>query len=172
MTDTITIDHQGHVAIIEIHRPPANYFDVGVLTTLADLGAELAADSRTRAIVLCSEGKHFCAGANFATGGLGEERSMNIVVCDEQVPDTAAERALLPGNIAHVNLEGSGAVGMAGVGASSDASPKFWGVADPGQRQHTRSGRCSTSCRHPDHLRTAVGIEVSLDAAGVPGSTP
>ena len=74
MTDTITIDHHGHVAVVEIHRPPANYFDVDVLTTLADLGTELAADSRTRAIVLCSEGKHFCAGANFASGGLGEER--------------------------------------------------------------------------------------------------
>ena len=40
----------------------------------------------------------------------------NIVVCVKHVPDTAVERALRPGNIAHVNLEGSGAAGMTEVG--------------------------------------------------------
>ena len=85
---------------------------------------------------------------------------MNIAVCVKQVPDTAIER------------EGSGALGMAGVGASSDASLKFWGVADPGQRRHTRAEHCSTSCRHSDHLGTIEGVEVFWEAAGVPRRTP
>jgi Citrate synthase, C-terminal domain/3-hydroxyacyl-CoA dehydrogenase, NAD binding domain len=76
------------------------------------------------------------------------------------------------GNIANVNLEGSGAVGMAGIRAPGDGPLKLRGVADPGQRRHTRSGRCSTDCRHPDHLGTAEDVEVSLEAAGVPGRTP
>jgi hypothetical protein len=76
------------------------------------------------------------------------------------------------GNIANVNLEGRGAVGMAGIGASSDGSLKLWGVADPGQRRHTRAERCSTSRRYSDHLGTVEDVEVFLEAAGVPGRTP
>jgi len=97
---------------------------------------------------------------------------MNIVVCVEQVPDTAAERALRQGNIAYVSLEGSGAVGMAGIRAPGYGPLKLRGVANPGQRRHARAERCSTSCRYPDHLGTAEDVEVSLDAAGVPGRTP
>jgi enoyl-CoA hydratase/carnithine racemase len=74
MTDSVSVSHVGHVAVVEVHRPPANFFDVDVLTALADLGTELAAGGRARAIVLCSEGKHFCAGANFSSGGFADER--------------------------------------------------------------------------------------------------
>ena len=34
---------------------------------MADCFDDLDGDSNCRAIVLCSNGKHFCAGANFAT---------------------------------------------------------------------------------------------------------
>jgi len=62
-----------HVAVIEIHRPPNNFFDVALIGQLADACDELARDSRCRAVVLCSEGRHFCAGANFAApAALGE----------------------------------------------------------------------------------------------------
>jgi 2-(1,2-epoxy-1,2-dihydrophenyl)acetyl-CoA isomerase len=54
-----------HVAEVEIHRPPNNFFDVGLIRSLADAYEELAAGSECRAIVLCAEGKHFCAGADF-----------------------------------------------------------------------------------------------------------
>lgn len=54
------------VATVELHRPPENYFDVGLIRDLSDAYESLDADPRCRAIVLCSEGKHFCAGANFA----------------------------------------------------------------------------------------------------------
>jgi 2-(1,2-epoxy-1,2-dihydrophenyl)acetyl-CoA isomerase len=55
-----------HVATVEIHRPPANYFDAALIRELADAYEALDADPSCRAIVLCSAGKHFCAGANFA----------------------------------------------------------------------------------------------------------
>ncbi len=58
----------GHVATVEITRPPNNFFDVALISDIADACDELAAGNECRAIVLCSEGRHFCAGANFASG--------------------------------------------------------------------------------------------------------
>jgi 2-(1,2-epoxy-1,2-dihydrophenyl)acetyl-CoA isomerase len=55
------------VATVQIHRPPNNYFDVALIRSLADAYEALDADPGCRAIVLGSEGKHFCAGANFSS---------------------------------------------------------------------------------------------------------
>ena len=54
------------VALVEIHRPPNNYFDAELISSLADAYEALDADSSCRAIVLAAEGKHFCAGAHFS----------------------------------------------------------------------------------------------------------
>jgi enoyl-CoA hydratase/carnithine racemase len=64
MTDvSVTLD--GHVAHVEIHRPPHNYFDVELIRALADAFQALDAEPACRALVLASEGKSFCAGADF-----------------------------------------------------------------------------------------------------------
>jgi enoyl-CoA hydratase/carnithine racemase len=55
---------EDHVAEVEIHRAPNNYFDTELIAGLADAFEKLGG-TECRAIVLCSEGKHFCAGANF-----------------------------------------------------------------------------------------------------------
>ena len=57
------------VATVEIHRAPNNFFDVALIRSLADAYAALDDDPACRAIVLCSEGKHFCAGADFSASG-------------------------------------------------------------------------------------------------------
>ena len=62
----ITVDLEGHVAIVEIHRPPNNFFDYELIRAIADTYEMLDADDDCRAVVLCSEGKHFCAGADFS----------------------------------------------------------------------------------------------------------
>ncbi len=59
------------VATVELHRPPDNYFDRELIAALADAYQALDADPGCRAIVLCAEGKHFCAGANFTGDGDG-----------------------------------------------------------------------------------------------------
>ena len=71
---TVSVD-EAHVALVEIHRPPANFFDAALIRAIADAYATLDADPACRAVVLCSEGKHFCAGANFgaAAGNAAEE---------------------------------------------------------------------------------------------------
>jgi 2-(1,2-epoxy-1,2-dihydrophenyl)acetyl-CoA isomerase len=53
-----------HVATVEIRRPPDNFFDADLIASLAD-AYEWASATGARAIMLCSEGKHFCAGADF-----------------------------------------------------------------------------------------------------------
>ncbi|QJY46072.1 enoyl-CoA hydratase/isomerase family protein [Pseudonocardia broussonetiae] len=64
MSDThLTIED--HVAVLEICRPPANYFDEALIGELVATLERLDDDASCRAVVLCSEGKHFCAGADF-----------------------------------------------------------------------------------------------------------
>jgi enoyl-CoA hydratase/carnithine racemase len=61
----ITVDLEGFVATVEIHRPPHNYFNLEMVTAIADAYEFLAMETDCRAIVLVSEGKSFCAGAEF-----------------------------------------------------------------------------------------------------------
>jgi len=56
---------QDFVAEVEIHRPPNNFFDAALIRSIADAYEALDGGGVCRAIVLCSEGKHFCAGADF-----------------------------------------------------------------------------------------------------------
>ncbi len=58
-----------YVATVEIQRPPNNFFDLDLINSLALAMAELDAEGNARSVVLCSVGKHFCAGANFAPAG-------------------------------------------------------------------------------------------------------
>jgi 2-(1,2-epoxy-1,2-dihydrophenyl)acetyl-CoA isomerase len=55
-----------HVMLVEFSRPPHNYFDAALIGSIAGAYEQLERDAECRAIVLCSEGKNFCAGANFA----------------------------------------------------------------------------------------------------------
>jgi len=55
---------EGHVVEVELHRPPANYFDPTLLAGVVD-AVDWAESHGGRAVVLCSEGRHFCAGLDF-----------------------------------------------------------------------------------------------------------
>jgi 2-(1,2-epoxy-1,2-dihydrophenyl)acetyl-CoA isomerase len=66
-TPELTTTLDGHVATVEFHRPPNNFFNAPLIGQIADTCDELAAGGDCRAIVLCSRGKHFCAGADFAS---------------------------------------------------------------------------------------------------------
>jgi enoyl-CoA hydratase/carnithine racemase len=69
MADTrfkdLAVTLSGHVATVEIQRPPANYFDLALIDALASAYEYLEGEPDCRAIVLGSDGRHFCAGANF-----------------------------------------------------------------------------------------------------------
>jgi enoyl-CoA hydratase/carnithine racemase len=56
------------VTTVEITRPPHNFFDYSLIKQIADAFDEIDANPDSRAILLCAEGKSFCAGANFGDG--------------------------------------------------------------------------------------------------------
>ena len=62
----VTID--GHVATVEIRRPPHNFFDMVLIKQIATAFEALDEIHDVRALVLAAEGKSFCAGANFGDG--------------------------------------------------------------------------------------------------------
>jgi enoyl-CoA hydratase/carnithine racemase len=66
----VTVEVVEHVATVEIHRPPHNWFDLEVMTDLADTILALDDDTTCRALVLCSEGRNFCAGADLGGSDL------------------------------------------------------------------------------------------------------
>jgi enoyl-CoA hydratase/carnithine racemase len=64
----IGVERRGHVALIEIRRPPHNFFDIALIQEIAGALEALDGDITCRAVVLASQGKSFCAGANFGDG--------------------------------------------------------------------------------------------------------
>ena len=62
----VSVMLDGNVAQLEIHRPPHNFFDFNLIRDLANVFEALDGESDCRALMLCSEGKSFCAGLNFA----------------------------------------------------------------------------------------------------------
>jgi len=64
MADDVTVALEEHLATVEMHRPPNNFFDPPLIEALADAVATLDDDPACRVVVLCAEGTHFCAGAD------------------------------------------------------------------------------------------------------------
>lgn len=56
----------GHVAIVELNRPPHNFFDVDMIARIADELDLLQGDKTCRAVLLQAGGSAFCAGADFS----------------------------------------------------------------------------------------------------------
>jgi 2-(1,2-epoxy-1,2-dihydrophenyl)acetyl-CoA isomerase len=79
MTHDIRVDvSSDHVATVEFERGPRNHFDAGLIAGLADAFERLDADVNARAIVLCSSGRHFCAGAELAPAVTGSTPSAEV----------------------------------------------------------------------------------------------
>ncbi len=78
----LKLEKQGFVGLVEIQRPPYNFFDIDLIRNLGKAFSMLE-EQGCRAIVLASEGKAFCAGANFSSeegdssGVLGEQGVTN-----------------------------------------------------------------------------------------------
>jgi 2-(1,2-epoxy-1,2-dihydrophenyl)acetyl-CoA isomerase len=69
----VTVEQDGaYVGVVTLHRPPNNYFDTGLIESIAVAYEELDGSGWCRAIVLASEGRHFCAGLDFA-GNAGQD---------------------------------------------------------------------------------------------------
>src|SRR6266852_2299371 len=89
----IGVEKTGHVALIEIRRPPNNFFDIALIQEIAGALEALDEDAECRAVVLAAQGKAFCAGANFGDG--------STLTREGQRPGEP-----MPG-VAHLYLEGN-----------------------------------------------------------------
>ena len=75
---TMAADHVGQ---IEIQRPPHNYFDNALINQIGDALEAFDRDQVCRAVVLCAQGKSFCAGADFSNRpatGAGNESGKHL----------------------------------------------------------------------------------------------
>ena len=114
----------GGVAIVELRRPPNNFFDAYLIEQLAETFAELDSRTDARAIVLAASGKHFCAGADFA----GESDAAEVLA-DEGARRLYAAAARLFVNTLPViaAVQGAaigGGLGLAMVGDFRVSSPE------------------------------------------------
>ncbi len=80
--ERVSVDHEGHVAVVTFAKPPANFASVELLRHIADALEGLDGDPNCRAVVLQAEGKVFCAGAELTSpegvGGSGMESVMAL----------------------------------------------------------------------------------------------
>ncbi len=63
----VRITTEGHVGVAEICRAPNNFFDIPLIRDIAVAFEQFDADPAIRSILLCAEGKNFCAGADFSS---------------------------------------------------------------------------------------------------------
>jgi enoyl-CoA hydratase/carnithine racemase len=82
----IGIEKSGHVALVEIRRPPNNFFDIPLIKEIAGAFESFDNDIYIRAVVLAAQGKAFCAGANFGDGSTLDARGRRP---DEPSPGVA-----------------------------------------------------------------------------------
>jgi len=61
----VQLQRAGHVTVVEMQRPPFNFFDAELIGSIADAFEYLDDVDECRAIVLAAQGKAFSAGANF-----------------------------------------------------------------------------------------------------------
>jgi len=69
----VSVALEAYIALVEIHRPPHNFFDADLIQNIADAFEAMEREHECWVIVLASEGKSFCAGANFHSRSSGGE---------------------------------------------------------------------------------------------------
>ncbi len=131
-----------HVAIVEIRRPPDNFFDAGLVSSIADAYSWAEEQAGARAIVLCSQGKNFCAGANLSAsprgGGARELYQEAVRLFEAKLPVVAA-------------VQGAAVGGGLGLACSAD-----FRVASPRSRFTANFARLG--------LHQGFGLSVTLPA--------
>src|SRR3954464_8509848 len=65
----IGVTQSGLIATIEVRRGPNNFVDTDMVGEIADALEGFDRTPDVRGIVVCAEGRHFCAGAVFPNGG-------------------------------------------------------------------------------------------------------
>ena len=72
-SEEVGVGIDGHIATVELRRPPNNFLDISLIGQLATALEALDKNDEVRAVVLAAAGKHFCAGANLVKRVTDEE---------------------------------------------------------------------------------------------------
>ena len=148
----------------EIQRPPANFFDQALICQLADTLERLDADDRCRAVVLCAQGKHFCAGANFSAPSSPTESESGVHLYDEAVRLFATQTPVVAA------VQGAAIGGGLGLALYSD-----FRVAAPESRFSANFARLGfhqgfgLSVTLPNLVGTQVAMDLLYTGRRVPG---
>lgn len=90
----LRVAQDGHIAIVEICRPPNNYLGTDFLGRISDVFENLESEPNCRAIVLAAQGKSFCAGSDLSNkrhdrtrseraGNPLYEQALRIIACSK-----------------------------------------------------------------------------------------
>jgi len=74
LCDQINARREGHVGIVELDNPPHNYFSIDMLKTINAHLEVFEHDRTVRAVMLCANGKSFCAGTDLNSRETKEKR--------------------------------------------------------------------------------------------------
>jgi enoyl-CoA hydratase/carnithine racemase len=93
----VSFTREGHVAVLEIDRPPHNHVSVELMRDLANALIDIDEERDLRVTVLCSAGKSFCAGADLtAPSGVGGPQGQAInPLYDEAVRLFSAKKPII-----------------------------------------------------------------------------
>lgn len=75
MSTDVSLTEAGAVFIVEGHRPPSNFFDHSFLSALAEACEEAQGSPSCHTVLLCTDGRNFCAGADFSSTDMSTARN-------------------------------------------------------------------------------------------------
>ena len=146
---TATVDDD-HVAVVELTNPPNNFFSMDQIGGIADALAALDEDRRCRSVLLCAQGKHFCAGADFSGGGVAS------------TGDLYAAAARIVDNAKPVVAAVQGAAIGGGLGLALTADFRYAAPRGSVQRQ-LRPARVPSGVRPQRHAPSPGGPQVAAE---------
>ena len=90
MEKRVSIEKDGHIAIVKLNRPDKmNALDVAMFDAIIEAAESLNADDSVRAVVLCGEGKAFCAGLDLSMFSLDGKSEMTAKPMSERTHGVA-----------------------------------------------------------------------------------
>ena len=107
-------DLQNNIGFVSINRPPNNHFDAELIGQIADFLEEMDKHQDCRSIILSSEGKHFCAGADFTKSYYKEESDPYEKLYKEAVRLFKTKKPVI------ATIQGAAVGGGLGVALSAD----------------------------------------------------